>query len=439
MAILSTMGEMRHLSNTNQDNLTIERTYLIRGVYRSLLLNDRTYAAFEPKQIIPLVEKLANRKIILDPMSGYGSLITFCSQSRKNVSAYCIEYNPPAYLWQVLINPINSKTLIAFAERIQEEQRKWPQHSVRGLASADWFPSESLRILFELLELFLDVADSFSFKGKHRTEIPLAILMPFVGRLAAWVQGNVVTHVKKGGLCIYEGWQDDFSAYLSFLRKKLIKIFNNSNSLNHKSILKDCMNIRLPSDTFSSMITSPPYPNSRDYAAMFGPENEFLAILEARGIIKGYTMSSRLIGCPRVSESDGSQKKTPNDVKSPSALAFLNTLVNFKGPKDTMYDETVYYLPSLSKYFYEIETAYENISTSLSRSFEGYIVVVNNTHRKRIIPVAQSVVETWRRLGFRAEIEDEFTRERPHVGGINPKVKGISARHIEYIIKVVRE
>lgn len=439
MAILSTIDKVQQLSTTNQSDITLERTSLIRGVYRALLLKDRTYAAFEPKKIIPLVEKLAYRKLIFDPMAGYGSLITFCSQINAPISAFCIEYNPPAYLWQILINPINTKNYITFIDKIEEMRRKWPQHSIRALPSSDWFPPESLEILLKLWTLVFEVAELFSLKGRARTEVPLALLMPFVGRLATWVQGNVVTHVKKGGLCIYEGWHEDFSNYLLFLRNKLIQRSRATFNFSHTSMLANSMDVKLPPNKFPSMITSPPYPNSRDYAAMFGPENKFLEILEEKGIIKGFTISQRLIGSPRVSESDGSKKKTPKDVKSPSALAFLKTLADFKGSKGAMYDEGVYYLPSLSKYFFELESAYENIAPSLSENFEGYIVVVNNTHRKRIIPVAQSVIEIWGRLGFRAEIEDEYTRELPHVGGINPKVKGLAARHTEYTIKVVRE
>lgn len=263
--------------------------------------------------------------------------------------------------------------------------------------------------------------------------------MPFVGRLASCVQGNVVTHVKQGGLCVYEGWHDDFSNYISFLRGKLIHKHDESNNVNHKSLLANCITVKLPRNKFPSMITSPPYPNSRDYAAMFGPENAFLAFLEEQGNIKGFTLKQRLIGCPCVSESDGSQKKTPNDVKSPTARAFLKAIVGFKGSKSAMYDEHVYYLPSFSKYFHELEAAYENIAPSLSRDFEGYVIVVNNTHRKQIIPVAKVVIEIWRRLGFKAELEAEYTRELPHVGGINPKVKGLAARHTEYTIKVLRK
>jgi hypothetical protein len=121
-----------------------------------------------------------------------------------------------------------------------------------------------------------------------------------------------------------------------------------------------------------------------------------------------------------VSESDGSQK--PSDVKSPIARAFLKGVADFKGSKGAMYDEQVYYLPSLSKYFFELEAAYENIAPSLSKNFEGYIIVVNNTHRKQIIPVAQAVIEIWRRLGFNADLEVEYTRELPNVGELT-KVK----------------
>jgi hypothetical protein len=439
MAILSNKGKKAQHISCIPKAILLERSSLIRGIYRALLQNDRTYAAFDSKQIMPLVEKLAPRKIILDPMAGYGSLITFCSQASKPVSAFCIEYNPPAYFWQVLINPLNTNKFIMLINRVEQIKQKWPKTSIRALCSKEWFPQESTDILMHLWTLFFEAAGSLSLKGRARTELPLALLLPFVGRLAACVQGNVVTHIKQGGLCVYEGWRDDFSNYISFLRGKLIHKREKNKTLNHKSLFANCMSVKLPRQKFPAMITSPPYPNSRDYAAMFGPENAFLDFLNSKDIIKGFTIRQRLIGCPCVSEKDGSQKKYPNDVKSPTARSFLEGIAEFKGSKGAMYDEHVYYLPSFAKYFYELEAAYENLAPSLSKNFEGYIIVVNNTHRKQIIPVAKSVIDIWRRLGFKAEIDDEYTRELPHVGGINPKVKGLAARHMEYTIKVFRE
>ncbi len=439
MAVLSKKVMQERITNRNEKDVLLDRVSLIRGIYRALLQNDRTYAAFDPKQVTRLVDKLASRKLILDPMSGYGSLITFCSQANKPVSAYCIEYNPPSYLWQILINPQNAEKFIMLIDYVEQMKKRWPITSIRALSSKEWYPPESIKILMQLWALCHDAAGSLSLKGIAQTEFALAFILPFIGRLAACVQGNVVTHIKQGGLCIYEGWQEDFSSYISFLRRKLIQKLEESKNIKHESQLANCMSVKLPRGKFPAMITSPPYPNSRDYAAMFGPENAFLALLEGKGIIEGFTIKQRLIGCPCVSESDGSQKRTPADVKSPTARAFLRAVADFKGSKGAMYDEQVYYLPSLSKYFVELEAAYENIAPSLSKNFEGYIIVVNNTHRKQIIPVAQAVIEIWRRLGFKADLEDEYTRELPHVGGINPKVKGLSARHTEYTIRVFRK
>jgi hypothetical protein len=100
MAILSKRVKREQNTSRNEEIVLLERGSLIRGIYRALLQNDRTYAAFDPKQVMPLVNKLASRKVILDPMAGYGSLITFCSHASNPVSAFCIEYNPPAYLYR---------------------------------------------------------------------------------------------------------------------------------------------------------------------------------------------------------------------------------------------------------------------------------------------------------------------------------------------------
>jgi predicted transcriptional regulator len=64
--------------------------------------------------------------------------------------------------------------------------------------------------------------------------------------------------------------------------------------------------------------------------------------------------------------------------------------------------------------------------------------VTNNTARNVVIPVAQSIVETFHKSNIEAKIVDKYTRELSHVGTMNPRVKGFKARHMEYTIKVWR-
>jgi len=416
----------------------LDRLTLIRGVYRSLLQRGRTYAAFDSARIKPLVWQLAPRKTILDPMAGYGTIITLCASSPQKVSAFCIERNPPSYLWQLVINPCNAEQIIGIARCVLEAKREWPKASLRADISENWYPEESIKILLKLLSLVQRCSLRFNEAADDTTEIALALIIPFVGRLSSHVQGNVVTHVKKGGLCIYEDWEHDFSIYLTVLIDFLQGNLRQSNSLRHTSLLADCLSVDLSGHKFSSMITSPPYPNGRNYELMFGPENAFLQLLESEELVKGYTLHNSLIGSPRVSTRHGEPKKDTRDLNSRTAIQFVEAVKTFRGSKSVKYDNEVYYGPYFAKYFFELETAYRNVSSHLTSGFEGYIIVVNNTHRRMIVPVAQVVQEIWVDLGFDASILPEYTREMSHVGGINPKVKGLAARHSEYIIKVSR-
>ena len=415
---------------------SLERASLLRGIYRALIQNGRTYAAFEPQRINPLIKILASHKTILDPMAGYGILITSCAKSQEKVSAYCIEYNPPAYLWQILINPCNAEKLLAFVKHITDLKQRWPSSKIRACMSNDWFPAESKILLMELWKLCKKASEKTNLKGSDKVEIPLAFILPFIGRISAWIQGNVVPHIKKGGICVYENWKNDFNDYISNLQYKITQNYNEARNIRHNCVLGNCLSIEPGNKKFSAMITSPPYPNSRDYYTMFGPENAFLSYLEEEKIVEGFALKERLIGSPRVSVIEGQTKKSPDDVKSPSARNFLKKITQYQGSKQAVYDNKVYYLPYYSKYFHELECAYKNISSLLNKKFEGYIVVVNNTHRKQIVPVSLSIIDIWRSMGFEAEIVEEYTRELSHVGGLNPNVKGLTARHMEYTIKV---
>ena len=417
----------------------LDRATLIHGIYRALLNTGRTYAAFEDGQIAPLIDRLRDRGEILDPMSGYGSLMRYCAYSTHPLRSYCMEANEPAHFWQLLMHPRHSKAWIELADRILACKSAWPRSGMAATTSDDWFPPESQRILLKLWEVCLRETGKCPFRrGPSCEYLAIAFLLPFCGRLAAMVQGSVVTHVKRGGICVYRGWKVDFEKYVRRLRANLAKQVQLSKRTTHTIVLGDCLDAKLPLKRFSAMITSPPYPNSRDYSSMFLPELDFIRLLKDRGFLGTLPSQARLIGSPIVSPSEGCPKRTVNDVMSGSAREFLHGLEKHKGTKNTVYDIEVYYLPYFSNYFVAIEQAYCHLSSALSDDFEGYIIVVNNTARKTVVPVAAAIVETWKRLGFSASIEDEFSRELSHVGGLNPRVKGLSARHMEYTVKVWR-
>ena len=152
-------------------------------------------------------------------------------------------------------------------------------------------------------------------------------------------------------------------------------------------------------------------------------------------------MEEPLISDVSVSLSNSKGIDNSNNLISISAKQFLKQLADFESSKrvKAKYDNKMYYIPYFSNYFLGIEKVIKNISKMASKSFEGYFIVVNNTARNFIIPVDKSVIDVFSHLGFKAEIQPEFTRELSHFGAINPVVKGFKARHMEYAVKIWRD
>lgn len=414
----------------------LDRSFLLHDVYRTLLENGRTYAAFEVERTLPLVKALSNRETIFDPMAGYGTLMSMCASIPGNVNTVNIECNIPSFYWQVLMNPTNATIFMNLCDLMLERINIVVDLHLRAVCSDTWYSEESLIILKSIWE---NVRESVNLICSEDVvdDFAVAFMLPFVGRLASFVHGNVVTHVKEGGICVYHGWKKDFCAYASYLRKVLAMRSSIYNNGKHVNILADARTVDLR-EAFPAMITSPPYPNGTDYARIFAPENAWIRWMTDQRYITKDFLRSRLIGSPIVSAVGNIRKMTIDDLTSESAIKFIEALSRFRGSKKAEYDNKVYYIPYFCKYFHDIEVAYANISRMAAHDFTGYIVVVNNTARKIIIPVAEAIVDIWTSLGFKAHIDNTYTREVSHVGGINPDVKGISARHIEYVIKVSR-
>jgi len=406
---------------------------LIRGIYRSLLNTGRTYAAFEARHL-GLLGQVPDGSEILDPMAGYGGLMRYCGSSTRELSTYNIEFNPPSFYWAKLMEPALNGRFLKLCKGVLERRRIWPRPKMLMKASDGWFPEESYDILGDLWSAVLESAGQIFLH--EAADAAVAFLLPIVGRLSSCIQGNVVTHVKKGGLCVYSEWQEAFMQYIEKLQCILATSRAACRNRRHVVRLADAATVRISDRKFRWMVTSPPYPNGRDYAKMFAPENAFIAWLFQHGHVRDVVLRSRLIGCSDVKERAGNVNRTRADVTSPVAGKFLDFIAGYRETRRAGEDNEVYYLPYYCNYFYGIERAYENISRSLSRRFDGYIIVVNNTARKHVIPVAEFVGDTWRRLGFDAEIESPV--ELSHVGGINPRVKGLSARHMEYTVRVRR-
>jgi hypothetical protein len=406
----------------------LDRLTLIREVYRSLLNNGRSYAAFERDATLPLVGKLSNRQEILDPMSGYGTLLSYCSEI--GIRAYCVEICLPLYLWQVLTHPANSSKFLDCIHYLQTIKSRWPKTRKLAIPSQKWFPEESLILLGHLYHEI----ETFFIKQVEDRRIAeqntLAFLIPFAGRLSSSVPSDISSHVKLGGICVYNGWHDDFTHYLISLQQRLQLISSKVRESRHKIYHGDCRDYKFPKSHFKAMITSPPYPNHRDLTSAFAPEINFLRWLYQNKLITLNCSDGLPIGSNYVA---GHKDQI---VTTPSAKTFLETLNNFKGSQRAKYDIDVYYTPYFTNYFSNLEKGYTNISYSIASDFEGYVFVVDNTVRDQVIPVAKIVMEIWRNLGFNVELMD--SKEVFHVGTKNPRARGFKAKHMKHLIKISR-
>jgi hypothetical protein len=405
----------------------LSRLTLLRKIYRVLLNTGRSYAAFTPKEQ-KLVEVLSEKGEIFDPMAGYGSITKYCSE--LGARSYCVEYNLPQFLWQILCHPGHTQTFIASCDGLLSEASRWPRTRVRARASDDWFPEESRRIL---LALFAQTRQTVRRRVKSErlaTQLAAALLLPFVGRLSCSVPGDIVTHVKKGGICVYDGWRDDYRAYLHALLRTLELVKETSLSLRHTLIHGDARTIRLPEKRFGALLTSPPYPNHRDFVSMFAPEHAFLDVLMIPGSVTSRKASVAIIGSNFVADRPSKPPATK------AAQRFLRTIASISRNETAIRHDMQYYVPYFEHYFTDLEQAYSNIKGSLARRFEGYVVVVNNTHRNIVVPVSDVVLEIWRGLGFKAAVFD--SKEYFHVGTKNPRARGLRARHTEYVIRIWR-
>jgi len=432
MATVKRSGDSTHAPRT------LDKSSLVRDIYRALLQNGRTYAAFEQERVVVLVEKLQEKGPILDPMSGYGTLTTVCARLPEPVGTTCMELNPPSYLWQVLCLPANRAGFIKACEYLIANRKNWPRARCPAALGSDWFPEESLDLLFGLFGIVMQAISGCRRMSSARQQLlGIALLLPFAGRFSSCVQGNVVTHVKRGGIVVFKGWEEDFLSYLACVRDRLRADGPRPKRVLYELKLCDARYSKLPR-LARSMITSPPYPNGRSYSAMFHPENALLRIFEGAGLVKGLSFYGRLIGSPTVCSQHGYTKATAGDVNSETARDFLKKVQNYKGTKQAEYDNRIYYLPYFAQYFSGLEQAYRNLAKNVHDSFEGYIVVVNNTHRRQVIPVAETVAEIWKNMGFKVSFMQELTRELAHLGGINPRARGLAARHTEYTLQVTR-
>jgi hypothetical protein len=214
------------------------------------------------------------------------------------------------------------------------------------------------------------------------------------------------------------------------LSHRLKTIAEKAKSHTHTIISGDARKAELPKGRFGGMLTSPSYPNHRDFATMFRPERAFLDWLDEERGRPPRQASDHIIGSNFVAG------RPDRVVGTKAAKSFLEGVGNLKKTRQAEYDDNTYYIPFFVNYFADLEDVFANISTSLQSRFEGYLIVVNNTHRNILVPVSEASLEIWQGLGFDAQIVE--SNESFHIGTKNPLARGLRARHTRYVVKIWR-
>lgn len=400
-------------------------TSLIRGTYRALLRSNRSYAAFTAADRL-LIKRLSNSVALLDPMSGYGSLTHLAVTQGQ--SSFCLELNEPQFLWQVLTHPSSRETVLA-AARLLRAQRAKANTTSCAIISESFFPEEAREVVRGLRgRVQRAIEDSGNSLNKQLVD---AVILPFVGRLSCVRPSFNPAHVKRGGgICVLKDWDVDFRDYLDALIALLDGLPSPAwaSRTNHGLAHGDARSFGFEPRAYDGLLTSPPYPNRADYASLFLPESDYLSwIREAQP-----PESQRLIGSVVVSHRNGAMPRAS------TALQFLDEADSHAKAhgKSAEYDQSVYYRPYFEEYFAGLEAAWRNVETALGEASRGFIVVVNNTHRGIVVPVAEFACEVWQGLGFTAGVCD--TSEHTHVGTKNPRARGVRAIHSRYVIEIER-
>jgi len=394
----------------------------ISHIYSGLIRNDRAFASFKPEEVVTIFSDLQRcpqiSDTILDPMSGYGGTMSFFGQ--KGYKTVNIEINPPEYYWQLLINPKNTNKIIAHIDKIKNIKISLNFKEQFSITD-NLFSEDAIKNIKIFYEKILKISE-------NQETLTIALLLPFVSRFANYQKSKTnITHFKSGGFCSYINWENDFEEYLTEIKKKISLKLSDYNQIEHENILSDLM--KFESDRkFSIFVTSPPYPNYRDYSKIFKIENWVLDNI----IFDNPTDFNMMIGSNNVS------KKPYGEILSEKANNFLAEL-EAKSNSDKLKpksktDIKTYYLPYFKQYFYNIQEAYKKLDSLMTENAVGYIVVNDNITRDIIVPVRNSICDIFNNLGY--ESRDIDTSQISHYGNIGKSAKRINSKHTRHIIKV---
>lgn len=392
-------------------------------LYQGLFHHARAFASFKEKEELDVIwqdlrTELSSNDVILDPMSGYGGCMRYFGN--KGYQTFNIEINPPSYFWQYLINPEHFELIQSAIHIWQQQIQTLRKSNSLYVVSDELFTQDSANVICRLYQWML--------RNVPNQEVVLSVLLPFVSRFAAYQHNDHnITSVTEGGFVMLSGWKADFKKYLQLVEQFLVEEYSRYKETHHRNILSDWMSVTLDKP-FKFFVTSPPYPNYRDYAKIFGIENHVLrSILE----MDAYDYTN-MIG------SNVVKKKEYGIIESDVANRFLDKLSakSLKLKAKSRNDIKVYYLPYFKLYFYNMQEAYRKLAKCLTQEAKGYVVVNDNITRDIPIPVGEFICEIFEKLGFNAE--DLETTQVRHWGNINHNAKRINALHVHHIIKVWR-
>ncbi len=394
----------------------------ISHIYRGLIQRNRVFASFKDKGELDVIFNdiklyASIGEDILDPMSGCGGgMYYFGKRGYKTTN---IELNPPSYYWQVLINPLNTNEINNLINKLLDLINELPDFKVEFTVSDKFFSDEAI--------IHIDKLYSFILKeSSYKKDIAISLFLPFVSRFANYQRTTTdITHFKKGGLCSYLNWKDDFIEYLTLIAKRLTENIVDYKEIEHNNMLCDFMEVDL-NKKYSFFVTSPPYPNYRDYSKIFIIENWVLDNI----INKVPSDFKKMIG------SNNIKGKQYGEIYSPIANKFLADLLekSKRLQKKSKRDIEVYYHPYFSQYFFNIQQAYKKLDTLLNEKAVGYIVVNDNITRDICIPVGASICEVFSNLGYHTE--DFNVSQISHYGNISKTAKRINSHHTRHILKV---
>ncbi len=396
----------------------------ISHIYKSLLERNRAFASFKDEELAIIysdLSKYINEKdSIIDPMSGYGGGMSFFG--KKGFKTTNIELNPPSYYWQVLINPLNTPNVVRALDKVINKKNHLPKIKDSFSLIDDLFSDCAIIHIKNLFDFILNNSD-------NDESLSISLILPFVARFANYVKSSTnITHFKQGGFCSYVGWEIDFELYLNALKNRLLKDYDLYVQKEHYNILADMQQVTL-TEKYPFFVTSPPYPNYRDYSKLFKIENYVHDCI----IMGKSTDFNMMIGSNNVSG------KTFGNIHSEKANKFLTELLEKADKlkaknKKSCSDIKTYYYPYFAQYFYNIQEAYKKLDAMLQNNATGYIVVNDNITRDIIVPVGAVICDTFNDLGY--STEDFNISQISHYGNIGKNAKRINSLHTRHILKV---